>query len=103
MLKKVVRETTVKNAILFGSLRLFQQEQWRLTKKKSELKQLSQQIQSLMQLHLTTTNRVIGLPMSNHQVLLMEIEEDATDQLCHGIETIVETAEGQFIATRSFH
>ncbi|KAF1303959.1 MULTISPECIES: hypothetical protein [Enterococcus] len=96
-MKKVIQEATVKNAILFGGLQLFQKEQWRQNKKPQELKKLSLQMLEIMQLHLKTKNLVVGMPMTGYEVLLLEIEEKSEMICYHEIVKILESEEGQFV------
>lgn len=97
MYKEVIRTETVKNSVLFGGLRLFQKADWRHSKKAKELNHLSRQLQNMMQLHLATDRLVVGIPMANYEVILMELASSEPGEFYHQVEKIVESNEGHFV------
>lgn len=94
---EVLHTETVKNSVLFGGLRLFQKAEWRQNKKAAELKRLSRQLQNMMQLHLTTDRLVVGIPMANYEVILMELDSIEPGEYYHQVEKIIESNEGHFV------
>lgn len=97
MYKEVLRTEIVKNSVLFGGLRLFQKDSWRCSKKRKELNKLSSQLQHMMQLHMDTDRLVVGLPMANYEIILMELNSREPGEFFHQVVKIVESNEGHFV------
>lgn len=97
MFKEVLRTEIVKNSVLFGGLRLFQKDSWRCTKKRKELNKLSRQLQNMMQLHMETDRLVVGVPMANYEIILMELDSQDPGKYFHQVVKIVESNEGHFV------
>lgn len=90
MWKEVIRQKTVQNTILRSGLRLLHQQNWRQSKDKKALLEMSGQ------LHLGTKNLVVGIPGFGKEVTLLEVDEP-TFVPHYKIEQVVESAEGHFI------
>ena len=96
MWKEVIRQKTVQNTILRSGLRLMHQQNWRQSKDKKALLEISGQLQNVMQLHLGTKNLVVGIPGFGKEVTLLEVDEP-TFVPHYKIEQVVESAEGHSI------
>jgi len=94
--KEVIRQKTVQNTILWSGLRLLHQNNWRQSKDRKALLDISGQLQNVMQLHLETKNLVVGVPGFGKEVTLLEVDEPKFVPH-YKIEQVIESAEGHFI------
>lgn len=100
MFYPVVREKVVKNAVLFGGLRLFHDPNWRKSKETQDLRTLSRQLTGLMQMKMETERVVVGVPVANYQVKLIELDHHCPQEGFHRVQQVLESAGGYFIKTK---
>lgn len=97
MWRPVLSQKVVKNAVLFGSLRLFQDPIWRMGKDPQELQAVGQQVVQIMALYMNSDNLIIGIPAADHHVQLLELEGKPDDEGLHTLKQIMESREGHFV------
>lgn len=97
MWRPVISEKVVKSGVLFSGLRLLQDPVWRMGKDQQELEKIGAQIAHIMQLHMASEELIIGIPVADQHVQLMEVPRQETEAGFHTLRQVSESAEGHFV------